>query len=532
MYNVSQEFKDNINSYSRRINMALTINERVIPKSELITITIEKAITSETTFTLGQTYSSKVEIELYKTAVGVLEGQTIKLSLILEAPSMTAETVPQGTFIITGIEENENKVKITAYDKFYFLVEEYISDLNFPTTLKNIMVEIKNKYGVDYVDNLEDITVESKLSGYTVKDIIGFVASAQGKNAVINTDDKVEFIGYTTTDYQISPNTYIDFQNLNEYSVSGVTCLFGNVGINAGTEEKSVLAFQNPWGNQTIVNNIFNKYKGLTFRNGTVRYTGNFALQPMDIVTIVNTKNETGNLLIGKHLITYSGGLTCEITSCGENKTENNNFINKLATKKTLTQLTIELGNILAEVTEIEKEFGKVEDLIKDTEGKLDGIFDLISDKEASITKTYQALLEITAQEIQQEVKENYSLKTDLEQVHEELSSKIEQTSKDIQYSFTNITEYIKDDLSEFKKEVATYIRFSADGMELGKSDSKFKAKLDNTKLAFLEENFEIAYISNKKLYITDAEVTNQMTIGKYAFVPRSNGNTSIRWIG
>ena len=75
-------------------------------------------------------------------------------------------------------------------------------------------------------------------------------------------------------------------------------------------------------------------------------------------------------------------------------------------------------------------------------------------------------------------------------------------------------------------------MKFDNTGLELGKTDSKFKAKLSTTKLSFLEDSTEVAYISNKKMYITDAEITNQLTIGKFAFVPRANGNTSLKWIG
>ena len=79
------------------------------------------------------------------------------------------------------------------------------------------------------------------------------------------------------------------------------------------------------------------------------------------------------------------------------------------------------------------------------------------------------------------------------------------------------------------------YIRFQGALIELGRVGNSFVAKLSNEKLAFLQDNVEIAYISNNKLYITDAEVRNKLTIGNptngyFDFIPRANGNLSLKW--
>lgn len=79
------------------------------------------------------------------------------------------------------------------------------------------------------------------------------------------------------------------------------------------------------------------------------------------------------------------------------------------------------------------------------------------------------------------------------------------------------------------------YIRFKGALIELGKRGNSFTAELSNEKLSFLQDGYEIAYISNNKLYITDAEVSNKMTIGNEAngyfeFLPRSNGNLSLKY--
>ena len=62
-------------------------------------------------------------------------------------------------------------------------------------------------------------------------------------------------------------------------------------------------------------------------------------------------------------------------------------------------------------------------------------------------------------------------------------------------------------------------------------SDSTSVA-LTSTKLAFRSGNSEVASISNEKLDIQNAEVHGTLAFGGFAFIPRSNGNLSLKWIG
>jgi hypothetical protein len=101
--------------------------------------------------------------------------------------------------------------------------------------------------------------------------------------------------------------------------------------------------------------------------------------------------------------------------------------------------------------------------------------------------------------------------------------------------SFQNETTKINEIITSNQQLLEEYIRFQGALIELGRIGNSFVAKLSNEKLAFLEDGMEIAYISNKKLYITDAEVTNKLTIGNptngyFDFIPRKNGNLSIKW--
>lgn len=86
-------------------------------------------------------------------------------------------------------------------------------------------------------------------------------------------------------------------------------------------------------------------------------------------------------------------------------------------------------------------------------------------------------------------------------------------TSGEIQNTFTTYEERINA-LEKFEDTVTSYQRFTAEGLELGRSDSDIIAKLSNDRLSFMQNNAPVAYISEHKLYATEANVTNRFSIG------------------
>ena len=56
-------------------------------------------------------------------------------------------------------------------------------------------------------------------------------------------------------------------------------------------------------------------------------------------------------------------------------------------------------------------------------------------------------------------------------------------------------------------------------------SDSNFKTQINNQKMSFLENENEVAYISNQSMYITQARVTDTLSIGT------NNGYGYFDWV-
>lgn len=140
-----------------------------------------------------------------------------------------------------------------------------------------------------------------------------------------------------------------------------------------------------------------------------------------------------------------------------------------------------------------------------------------------------------TSEEIKSTVRDNYISKSELETIQQDFQSSITQNSGEIRMDFTEITNEITNQISANQTLLEEYIRFKGALIELGKIGNAFTAELSNEELSFKENGQKIAYISNQQLYITNAQIKSKLSLGTngqgwFDFIPRSNGNLSIKW--
>lgn len=73
---------------------------------------------------------------------------------------------------------------------------------------------------------------------------------------------------------------------------------------------------------------------------------------------------------------------------------------------------------------------------------------------------------------------------------------------------------------------------FSSKGVELGAPGSKQRVRMTSDRLNFVSDGEVVAHVSGAELGIANAAVTQSLAIGSLAFVPRSNGHTSLMIVG
>ena len=143
-----------------------------------------------------------------------------------------------------------------------------------------------------------------------------------------------------------------------------------------------------------------------------------------------------------------------------------------------------------------------------------------------------------TGDSIRQEVQANYALASDMSQIAQTVGTLSEQSENNYTWAVTRVNQ-LQSDLNSSRQatedELAvmrTYMTFGEDGLSIGKTGNPFTFRVVNDRLAFYMNDTEVAYLSNNKLYVTQAEILTRMIIGKFAFEPQSNGNLSLIYKG
>lgn len=105
-----------------------------------------------------------------------------------------------------------------------------------------------------------------------------------------------------------------------------------------------------------------------------------------------------------------------------------------------------------------------------------------------------------------------------------------------------NDSDVIKSDISILQNSVddlsglSDYIKIgSYNGqpcLELGEVENDFKTRITNTEIQFIDGESVPAYIGNKKLNISNAEVTDELQFGGFVWKKRENGNMGLMWKG
>lgn len=155
-----------------------------------------------------------------------------------------------------------------------------------------------------------------------------------------------------------------------------------------------------------------------------------------------------------------------------------------------------------------------------------------IGEEIKSLREELKSEISKTSEGIKMEVAENYYQKGETDSLVSSVSTKLDQTKEEFTFTFSGLNKDLEDlandTNAEFKK-IEEYIRFKNGNIEMGAVGSEFKQLLTKTKNSFLENGVEIAYFGNRKMYVTDGEYSNSLTIGNFAFIPRENGNLSFK---
>lgn len=328
-----------------RGNSARYYSKYVVDKKEhteaLNNFKFQNMINPNNEITIGNTCASSVAFSIYMPTVS-LENKEIA---IFEGVKVGKEInyIKLGIFTVTKQTSDGEYTSYEAYDRMYKADMPYFSDMAFPSTDKAILGEICGKLGISLATNIVTAhTISDKPQGYTYREIIGYMAMLQGCNAVINSDGNLELRWYKDSGYVLDGHKYyqqgVTFTTSKDFIIQKLTC---NNTKSGSTEQSQItsgdgatgLSFANPFMTQAILDEVYKKIGGFTFRPLTVKFVGDYRLEVGDIIT-VNKGGADYKVPIMQITHECDGGLMDTVTSIGQSDTENTSVASGPITKQ------------------------------------------------------------------------------------------------------------------------------------------------------------------------------------------------------
>ncbi|WP_373205268.1 hypothetical protein [Clostridium tertium] len=297
-------------------------------------------------FMIGATTSQSLDLTLLNKGDMVYGTSTIKVEIGLKIGS-TIEYIPMGIYNIDDIEKTDYTIKITAFDNMMKFERNFTTTLGDTLTLQQVASELTRITGVQFTGNLPAYTVK-KLEGFSCREVLGYVASVCGGNAIITRDGKFTIVTPKDNSYSIGTSNYFDYKREEtKYKIGKISCQSGEEILSKGSigVDSMELQFENPWVNNTILTDIYTKLNGFEYLGYSMKWQGDPSLDVGDIVTITDKKGVLRKHPILSQKFTYTGGLTAEMGAKGENKNKNE-FSGSGPSAKKVERVVMELALI------------------------------------------------------------------------------------------------------------------------------------------------------------------------------------------
>lgn len=541
MINVSSEYKKAIKEPSRSFKSIILINNKTYSNREILSINYDENLFMESEFSIGSAIMSSIEVELINTQDVIdnfIEGNEFEIKIGIETSTDTFEFISLGFFIIEDIDKDIFSIKIYANDRMAKFETDYITDLQFPATIKDITLDIAKKAGIKlktdtFVNSDYLVPIKPDLTDVTLRKALMYIAelaggyariSREGYLEIFNIDVSVksnfnyaserlytdEIIGDEIGDYGLDAFTVINYvseilyadeiindetsiYNYNTFTGDNLIT-FSNKAFTISKIDKVVIEIPSikeelGEGENTyyivdnlfcqnpaaVIKNIYNVLSKISYVPYDVKLQGDPAFQAGDSI-IIKTNGILINTLITNRTLSYTpGGLAEQYKAVGKSNTE------KQSTGK--GNVSIELDKAKTEITVMA---GEIEQKVSqdDFESTIEQTVDSIRSEVKNTKEGLESTIEQTANGIRSEVKNTKEgLESAIEQTAESISSKV--SNKDFESYQKQTAEEISSKVTG--KDVETLVKQNAESWELS-----IKGKLKGTNYKFDGNNFSI----------------------------------------
>lgn len=323
MYSVSPIYLNKIKEPTRTVAIKVIIGDRILDNTEVQSLNVEYTFGNNGIPAIGGVTSSKLSLELLRigNTPSYFTTQTIKPSVAIDDGIGNLMWVPLGTFYPNpdSIKRTDNKISIECFDiiESYSNVK-YESGLKYPTSVTNVVNELKNKYKVIFKDTvLPNVNVKVLPTG-SIRDVLMIIAELLTANCLVNRDNEIEFRSFNTVEFNLDTNNYIDFtlKSDSNIKISKLICKKGEDIFQYGDDIGATLEFQN----ENISSNaelkvIYDRMFPFTYPSYDLKVQGMPHLECGDIIKLTDKKSVLRSIPIGVHKLSFNGGLISNISA-------------------------------------------------------------------------------------------------------------------------------------------------------------------------------------------------------------------------
>lgn len=306
----------NVNAQPRKVSCKLVIDSDTITDVKLLTYATDWT----GNITVGQVVSAYISATIPTPSFSIA-GKNVVHSMGI---GTTVEWVQIGNFRVDeeSIRTKQGYTAFRAYDKLRYAVNTYHSALSYPTSLQAICNEICSLIGITSAtlpvnpSFTADSDILNMLEGYTLRDVLGFIAAYCGKNAYLSPSGALDLRWFSSTSYTADgTRANIPYIGESDCSVQRLICQTQN-GVITTSNSGQGIYFTCPFMTQDRLNAMLSGLS-LTYRKADVDIPyGSFLLQSGDIIT-VSTTGSNLSIPIMDNSWTFDGGLSSAVVSNG-----------------------------------------------------------------------------------------------------------------------------------------------------------------------------------------------------------------------
>lgn len=339
MISTSAGFQTAIKSSSRKFISYVDLDGQEYYDDKIISWKFEDRISEGDEFRIGQTVANTFTITLKGVFDPQVDGLTITPLIGVELAGGGYEFIHLGTFVVEEHTINGDIITLECIDSMVKFNKPYVPTIGVPATLTNVLNDVCSQVGISFSGTAPNFTISSIPTGYTCREMVGFISATDGANATINRNNQLVFRRFTstTTDVDLSVTGANYYENgLKRYNgwvykigkVTGISTESEGISYSNGTipfPTMMELVFAVPWVSQPIVDHVASLLNGLEYVPFTMSWQGNPALESGDNLSIDEQNVGIFKTVALETTLEFDGGLTGTVSTQLEGSLRNKN---------------------------------------------------------------------------------------------------------------------------------------------------------------------------------------------------------------